>query len=207
MSKTDTESIPRTPFLMSDGLIILAGFAFALNIVRIELTPPYGRLLSYREGTSLWDINIWSRRGGISTLLWHLLLGPTIAGPVLIWRHMQTLVRWSLLPGRFLWMIIGMTTGLQTLLTYDVRLVAADIEPPYGPYMLFGGLMEILTTLAYPVLVAVVFLGLLSKKRRLALRTSGTWLDTTGMIVGVLWMVQSGLQIYTYNQNWVTYWP
>lgn len=198
---TTEQRRPAIPFYTGDVLIFVAGIAFALTLFHVESTPPGGTLVGWSRRLGVWD-----RQPGISTMLWYLLLGPTVSGPVLVWYHRRILTGWASMPARWLWIYLGLATGFEAIFTYADRLWNSS-NAWTQLLRLLGMILDIVNPLTIPVVVLIFLLSLTSGRRRHTLKSVNTWLDRVGVSLGLLWMLRSVLQIHTYQLNWTTYFP
>lgn len=134
----DTRVSTRTPVLTGDVMALIAGFGLALALFQVQPGPHDFTLKGWPNRPGWWD-----RHRGVSTFLWYLLLGPTVAGPVIIWRHRKTLTQWSLFSARSLWLCLATTTGYVALSYADG--VGGDF---------WGAIMEIVNPFAIPIAVS-----------------------------------------------------
>jgi hypothetical protein len=161
MSTTERRSRPT----LRDVIVLVAAFAVSWSLPRTITLTKANFQQFWHQG--FWDI-----------LLWWAILGPTLAGPVLVWLHRRESRK--NISGASLWFALG------TLKVIQIGLFYAFFPASFGAGILYT---EMFAEITVPAALAVCLVGRGWKDR--------PWLDVPGIILGIAWTVYFSHNFYS----------
>lgn len=193
-------------FNVRDMMIIIAGIALTLSLFRIDARPQTfgGRDdMTCRQSTQ-YELRLLADAGtrwrsGFPLVIWYLLAGPTIAGPILFGVHRKSLTVRPLLSGKILWGVLGFLIWFEIVSSYftcwfstllmDYQFDWRDHHPLFDVISRrlweAGQLFPLLLFFGIPVATLVVFGA--TRRRRTRGEPLKHWMDRAGLILGWLW--------------------
>lgn len=154
------------PNLM-DAMIVVAAIAVSWSL-------PMTMTVTSSNVRFCWDSGFWE------TFLWWAILGPTLAGPLLAWRHRREGMSWS--SGTSLWLGLCFLKLIQIVLFYTTY---------GGRFRALLRYAEFVAELGVPIALAICLARRGWRDR--------PWLDMTGLILGFAWVVYFERNFYSRN--------
>jgi len=142
--------------------------------IAISWSLPTLATVTFANVSQFWSQGFWE------VFLWWAILGPTLAGPVLVWRHRRERLRVS--SGAALWLVLGIFKLSQIVLFHGTYTGNSRALLYY---------VEVIAEVGVPLALAFCLVGRGWKDR--------PWLDVTGIILGIAWVVYFERNLYTRN--------
>lgn len=200
-------------FLIRDAMVLVAGLGISVALLLSDLNPRNRERVEWLWGLQAYALidpeARWSI--GLPLVMWYVLAGPTVVGPLVAWRHRKTPGHPRYAAGRFVWMSAGVLILLELAVAYGscsvvMRFASNDHQWQRHDPVVAGciWLMQIIGTLLLPLFVGYLFIplftsmafvvGLAGRGRKFHGKV--LWADWLGFVIGGLWCLRAAWLAY-----------